>query len=67
MAFYEKVIKVKADVAAFLYLISVFFCAWYVSSIVAPFLSFYFSCSFWATDPLQQRQWLALPLDIQRN
>jgi hypothetical protein len=48
-------------------LISVFFCAWYVSSIVAPFLSFYFSCSFWATDPLQQRQWLALPLDIQRN
>ncbi len=39
MCFYEKVIKVKADVAALLGLISVF-CVWQVGSTVPPFLGF---------------------------
>jgi len=39
--FYEKVIKVKADVAALRCLISVFSCVWQVSSTVPPFLDFF--------------------------
>jgi F0F1-type ATP synthase assembly protein I len=39
--FYEKVIKVKADVAALLCLISVFLCVWHVSSTVPLFLGFF--------------------------
>jgi hypothetical protein len=45
--FYEKVIKVKADVAALLCLISVFFS---FGTSVPPslrFLFFFFSCSWW--------------------
>ena len=40
MCFYEKVIKVKADVAALLCFDLRFFGVWHVSSTVPPFLGF---------------------------